>query len=188
MEDAHTISTAIAVPGCPVTIAFFAVFDGHNAPACAHTAACKDSGILALFLLELQCPQPGLAVATTAAAADIIDAACVGAALHRALLRFERAKADAHHRQTASNRQYYAQSSGSTAVAMVLAGESIVVANLGDSRCVIQRTTIPCRHPSSLRPSAPHSTHSLLTAAPPRAVFATVDHKPGSLDETARIV
>ena len=63
----------------------------------------------------------------------------------------------------------YTQSSGATAVVMVLVGESIVVANLGDSRCVIQRSA---------------------TSPPPAqagAAFATVDHKPSSVDETARI-
>jgi len=111
MEDAHCAAAEIkSLPGC----SFFAVFDGH-----AGSFMAKKCATLVLQRVE---------EALTAKPEAILDPAAISTVLRTCFLSVDH-----------ELRDQCKDGSGTTAVAAFLSPTHIVVANCGDSRCVLSR-------------------------------------------------
>ena len=116
MEDEHTVE--LAIDGLPPGHAFFAVYDGHGGAKAAELAH--------LGMLDAVKRQPPFARYASAAAAGEADAALLGDALKLAFVELDNA--------LRPQLRALGDSSGTTAVVVMLTPTHIVCANAGDSR------------------------------------------------------
>lgn len=120
MEDAHAIATPLECPGNPGNVHFIGVFDGHRGAACARFAA--DAMPAALPRLWAGCESPAAALQKAFLA---VDAAYV-------------AKEEAEVAALPSGARPPAPA-GCTALGVLVAGNTMAIANAGDCRAVLSR-------------------------------------------------
>lgn len=148
MEDRHVVMGNLwaVVSGAPENLppcAFFAVYDGHAGVRVAAIAESMLHAVLAKLLVSL--------TPTQLQSDDLVIAAIMSA--------FEQTEAEVDRRAKPKGEPQWED--GSTACTVLVLGDKLYSANLGDSRAVL------CRKG--------------------RAVDLTIDHKPGRPDERTRI-
>jgi serine/threonine protein phosphatase PrpC len=145
MEDRHVVVQGL---GGDARVTLAAVFDGHRGhEAAAYAAAQLPRNLLLASVLEGSSSSPAVQVASSEQpAAD--DSTGAALALKRSFLAtdavfWQEWQAEMHAHATAG--QYTERYPGCTALAAVLAGSQLFVANAGDGRAVLSRggTAVP---------------------------------------------
>ncbi|CAI5951187.1 unnamed protein product [Closterium sp. NIES-64] len=159
MEDAHVavddLSQAIGDVAVAHPRAFYGIFDGHGGDAAAQFARQK---LLGHVLRDAAFPLH------------------VGSALRNAFLRTDREL------ETARTAEGHAMDSGTTALAVLLLGRSLYVANAGDCRAVLCRRGQAVELSRDHRPNFP--THPF---PPPTPAGRCGSHAPGSSEADAAV-